>query len=104
MLAVLMGVVGATGDILVNRWAATGSFRWWLMAAPFWLGMMSLLGYTLRANLAQFSVVVVIALLVNILIVLLWDTVIMKTQLLSLQLAGIVVAIVAMVLIELGRK
>jgi hypothetical protein len=99
-----MGLVGATGDILINRWAATGSFRWWLAAAPFWLGMMSLLGYTLRGSLAQFSVTVVIALIVNILFVLLWDTIIMKTQMPAIQLVGIVVAVAAMILIELGRK
>lgn len=104
LMVVAVAALGATGDVLVNQWAKTHLVRWWLMSIPVWVMTATVFGFVLRERHYSFSVALVVILLFHSGLVLAWDALAERAILTLTQWAGVAVAIVAIVLMEVGRK
>lgn len=103
-LLVLVGVIGAVGDIAVNQWAKSHRFEWWLTTCAIWIGAASLFGLLLRWQHFSFGVAVILALLVHSGVVLVWDAIWEGAKLSPLQWLGIFCAVLAFCLVEAGKS
>lgn len=103
-LLVIVGFIGALGDATINEWARTSRLWWWLVSIPIWIAAATLFGYVLHWQYFNFSLAVVVALLVHSGAVLLFDRTILGARFSALQWVGVVLALLALVLLELGRS
>lgn len=101
---ILVGLVGAVGDAAVNQWARTHRSEWWIVSCLIWIGAATLFGVVLRWGYFSFSVAVVLALLVHSGMVLLLDRMCYGVRLAAIQWVGILCAIIAFCLLEIGRQ
>lgn len=101
---ILVGLVGAVGDAAVNQWARSHKVGWWLVSCLIWIGAATLFGIVLRWGYFSFGISVVLALLVHAAMVLLLDRMYYGVRLASIQWAGILCAVVAFCLLEIGRQ
>lgn len=104
LLVIAVALLGATGDILVNQWAKTQLIHWWLISIPLWIGAATVFGFALRQEHYTFGVMVIVILLLHAVLVLAWDSFIEGVSLPPTQWVGVMAAIAAMVLIEVGKK
>lgn len=102
-LLVVVGFVGAIGDIAVNQWAKSHRVEWWLASCAIWIGAASLFGILLRWQHFSFGITVVLALLVHSGIVLVWDAIWERARLSPLQWLGVFCALLAVCLVEVGK-
>lgn len=102
-LLVLVGLVGALGDVTVNQWARSNQVWWWVVSCFVWVLAATIFGFVLRLHHFTFSVTVVLALVIHSITVLLIDRVCYGVKLPPLQWAGILCAVLAFCFVELGR-
>lgn len=102
-LLIIVGIVGAIGDIAINQWAKSHRFEWWLASCAIWIGVATLFGVLLRWQYFTFGVAVVLALLVHSALALIWDAAWERTKLSPLQWLGVFCALLAFCLIEIGK-
>lgn len=103
-LLVMVGFIGAIGDIAVNQWAKSHRFEWWLASCAIWIGAASLFGLLLRWQYFTFGIAVILALLVHSGIALVWDATWERVRLSPLQWLGVLCAVLAFCLIEVGKR
>lgn len=104
LMVVAVAALGATGDVFVNQWAKTHLVRWWLMSLPVWVVTATVFGFVLREKHYSFSVALVVILLLHSGLVLAWDALVERAILTPMQWTGVAAAIVAIILMEVGRK
>lgn len=104
LLIVAVVLSGVAGDILMNQWAKTQLFLWWALSVPVWVLTATVFGLVLREQYYSFGVVVVIILLFHSGLVLAWDTFVENVTLAPMQWVGVVAAVIAITLIEVGRR
>jgi len=103
-LIIAVGVTGAVGDILINRWAQSRDLFSLVISYALWILSVTLLGYFLRLERYTFASAIVIAVIVHTTVAVIADIRIFGGRITNLQWIGFVFALVAFVLIELGRK
>jgi drug/metabolite transporter superfamily protein YnfA len=101
---ILVAIFGVAGDILINQWARTELVKWWLLSVPVWVVAATVFGIILRQGHYSFGTMVVVILLLHSCIALTWDALVEGAVLTPMQWVGVGVAIVAIILIEVGRK
>jgi hypothetical protein len=102
-LLVLIGLLGAVADAVLNQWAKSGRVGWLLAAYLSWVVVATALGYLLKLGHFSFSGAVVGFLLSNTAFAVLLDYLFFSGRLGSWQWAGIACAVVALCLLEMGR-
>lgn len=103
-LLVLVGLIGALGDVTVNQWARSNQIWWWIVSCFVWVLAATIFGSVLKLQHFTFGVAVVLALLVHSLCVLAFDYAWYKASLSRWQWLGVVCAILALCCVELGRR
>ena len=103
LVLIAAGLLGAASDALLNQWARTGRWPWLLTAYGAWLVVATLLGLILRWGYFGFGAAVVLFLLVNSLAALVLDRALFAGKLTPWGWVGVVLAVAAIVCIELGR-
>jgi hypothetical protein len=103
-VVLLLGILGAISDLILNCWAKNQRLSWLLAAYGAWLVVATLLGILLRWGYFNFGSAVVLFVLVNCAVVLLIDYKYFLTRLSVWSCAGIVLAIAAVVCMEIGRS
>lgn len=101
---VLLGLLGAISDATLNQWARTSRTSWLLLSYALWIAVATLLGLMLKAGHFGFGSAVVVFLLANCVAAVLLDHVWFGRKSTPWRSAGIGVAVVAMCLIEFGRR
>lgn len=103
VIVVLAGLLGAVSDVVLNQWARTGKTGWLIAAYACWLIVATVVGLILRADYFGFGAAIVLFLLVNSMGALILDRALYGSRLSGLSSLGIVLAIIAMICIEMGR-
>ena len=104
LMVVAVAMLGGVGDVLVNQWAKTQLVQWWLWSIPVWVLTATVFGVALREKRYSFGITVVVILLLHSGLVLAWDALVERASLAPTQWAGVAAAMVAIVLMEVGRK
>ncbi len=102
-LLVLVGLVGALGDVTVNQWARSNQVWWWIVSCFVWVLAATIFGLMLKLHHFTFGVAVVLALVIHSITVLLGDRACYGVKLSPLQWVGILCAVLAFCFVELGR-
>jgi drug/metabolite transporter (DMT)-like permease len=102
-LLVLVGLLGAVADAVLNQWAKSGRVGWLLAAYLSWVVVATALGYLLKLGHFSFSGAVVAFLLSNTVFAVLLDYLVFSGRLGAWQWAGLACAVVALCLLEMGR-
>ena len=103
VVLILVGILGAISDAILNQWAKTNQTAWLLAAYCSWIAVATLLGYILKWRYFTFGGAVVVFLLVNSAMAVLLDYKLFGGKMTAWQWVGITLAIVAMCCIEIGR-
>ncbi|MDO8590130.1 MAG: hypothetical protein Q7R69_02560 [bacterium] len=106
-LVICAGFVGAVADVLISYWSQTNRLVWWLAGAAGSLGFVTGLGLIIRLGVIgghTLTVALVLVVLVNVAFVAAWDVIYNVAGPTTLQWLGIVLALGAVVCLELGRK
>ena len=101
---IVLGLLGAISDAVLNKWAKTDKLGWLLAAYASWLAVATLLGMVLRWDYFSFGTAVVLFLLVNTLGAVVLDSWLYSNRLNVWGWIGIFLASGAIVSLELGRS
>jgi len=104
LMVLAVALLGVVGDVLINQWAKTYELRWWMASVPFWLLMATMFGFVLRQKHYSFSIALIIILLIHSGLVLAWDVLVERAVLTPMQWGGVVAGLLAITLMEVGRK
>ena len=104
LLLILIGLTSSVSEILLFKGVKAAQPI--LLAAAFavWIASLSLMGLLFRAQHFSFSAIVVLATLVHLIVALLWGVAFADAKLSSLEIAGLIFAIIAVVLLEAGKS
>jgi len=97
-------VVSGFGDILIFRWAKNGGGSWLSSGLALWIVGLMLVGMVFRYSTLPFSIAVVLLVVIHVLVDVAWDVAFLGTKLTSLQWAGVTLAVLAVLLLQIGRK
>jgi len=103
-LLILVGFTGAIADIWVYEWSRTDRSLWMLLGCVAWVISLVLFGVLLKADGAKFSSVFMLASIFHVVLVLICDLVWYGTRFNKLESIGLILAIVAVLLLELGKE
>ena len=107
ILVICVGLIGAIADVMVSYWSQTNRLSWWLGAAVGSLGFVTGLGVIIRRGMSDgytLTIALVLVVLCNLALVVVWDVYSSGTSPTVLQWVGVVLALGAVVCLELGRK
>lgn len=104
LLLLLVGLSGGAGDILLYQWAKSSRAGWLVAALASWLVSVLLFGLLLKYGGRGLSVSFAMAAVLHIAMVLTWDFWFVGSRLNRLELAGLALAVVAVVVIEIGHS
>lgn len=102
-LLVVVGVLGAAGDAVLNRWARGEGAKWLALSYGVWVGVATLFGLVLRTERFTFGAAVVVALVVHSTVAVAIDRTYFGGHVTAVQWVGLFLAISSLVLIEVGR-
>jgi hypothetical protein len=100
---IVVGMMGAISDAILNQWAKTGRTSWLLAAYASWILVATMLGYILRLNYFTFGAAVVLFLMVNSVAALVLDHTLFAGRLTGRGWLGIGLAVAAIICIESSR-
>ena len=100
---IVVGILGAVSDAILNQWARTGRTSWLLTAYASWILVATLLGYILRLHYFTFGAAVVLFLMVNSMAALVLDHTLFAGRLTARGWLGIGLAVAAIICIEGSR-
>lgn len=101
VLAISAGLIGGVGDALLNQWVKTGGKLWWLGGGyTCWLLALTLFVLMLKRGLLAHCVI--LFLLSNCVFVLIVSSLVFHEAISIQKWVGIILAIVAIVMMELG--
>jgi drug/metabolite transporter (DMT)-like permease len=103
VLLVLIGLTSSASEILLFKGVKAAQPLWLMAAFALWIASLSLMGLLFRAQHFSFSAVVVLATLVHLLVALLWGVAFADAKLSPLEIAGLLLALFAILLLEAGR-
>ncbi len=107
ILVVLLGVEGAAADIVCGHWGKVRTLGWWCSSAGLWLVYMTGFGLAISFGKGRgysTTISVIIVLVASTICVGAWDIIHEQTKFTPIQWLGIVLAMSAMLLFELGKK
>lgn len=99
-LLVLVGVLGAIGDIAVLKWSKTWRLDWWVASCVLWIIVASLFGWLLGMKQFNFGIAVILALLCHSGCALLYDVQFNGAKLDYVQWLGVVSGIITLCLLR----
>lgn len=102
-LLVMIGISSGAGDILLYKWAKSRNPVWLMLSYTVWLISLTLLGFFLRAEHFSFGAAILLATIIHLVVSLCWGYFFTDSRIHSLELAGLILAIIAVILMELGR-
>lgn len=103
-LLLATGISAAIGDVSLYRWAKNGGAIWLLGSYILWMLSVTFFGVYLRWGEMTFSFAIILAMIVQIAIVTVYDATIVKAQITPMRWAAIVLGVISLVLYELGDK
>jgi len=102
-ILIASGALGALGDVLMNHWAKSGKTLSLVASLFLWVVAVSAFAWLLKAGRFPFGGAVVLGLLVHSTTALIFDRLYFGGRLSIWQWGGIALAVLAMVLIDLGH-
>jgi len=102
-LLVIIGGVGGIGDVLLYKWAKSQNIVWLIFSYFAWLFSLTLLGFFLRLEHLTFGATIVLATAIHLVVGLVWSFCFVGNKPSRLEMAGIVLAVAAVILMEMGR-
>ena len=99
-MLLLIGLTGAVGDIWLYRWAQSNRPLWFVSGLASWLISLILFALLMRSKPRSLSVTFVLIAVVHTAVVLGWDHFSEGTQLSRNEIAGALLAIAGVLLIE----
>lgn len=102
-LLLIIGIISGLGDILLYKWAQLHSASWLVAAYGVWLVSLTLLGLFLRLEHFTFGAAIVIATIVHLTVGLCWSFCCTGASLGRMEVLGLLLAIIAVILLEIGR-
>lgn len=103
VLLVLIGLTSSVGEILLYKGLKSANSFGLLVAAALWFTSLMLLGLLFKMERFSFGAVVVLATVIHLTVALLWGLFFTGNRISSLELAGLVLAVIAVFLLEAGR-
>jgi len=91
-------------DAVLNQWAKVGGIGWLLGSYASWIAVATVLGLMFRAQHFSFGAAVVIFLVANVVFAVFVDRFVFKGTITRWQWLGIGLAVVALVVLELGKQ
>lgn len=102
-LLVGVGLLGAISDAVLNRWAKVGGIGWLVASYAAWCVVATVLGVMYRAKHFSFGAATAIFLLANVVFAVGMDYLLFEGKITKTQWAGIGLAALALVVLELGK-
>jgi len=102
-LLILIGLTSSIGEILLYQGVKSMHSFWLLATAALWFASLTLLGFLFKMEHFSFGAVVVLATIIHLVIGVLWGIFFTGNKISSLELAGLILAVVAVILLEAGR-
>jgi drug/metabolite transporter superfamily protein YnfA len=103
LFVAIIGIIGGVGDVLLYKWAKLDQLFWLMAACGVWLVYIVLFGLFLRLEYFSFSIAVVVATVIHLLLSLLWGFFFTDVKLNRIEWAGLILGILAVVLLEIGH-
>ncbi len=103
LLLVLIGLTSSVGEILLYKGVKSASSIWLLAAAALWFVSLTLLGLLFKMEHFSFGAVVVLATIIHLTVAVLWGLFFTGNRISLFELAGLILAVVAVILLEAGR-
>lgn len=103
-LLIASGITGGLGDIWIYNWAKTGKLYWLLLAGTVWLASLFLFGLLLKWDSRTFSAAFMLCTVMHVVLVIVCDILYFGGRLNRLEWAGMVVAAIAVFMLEIGRE
>ncbi|MFM7316790.1 MAG: hypothetical protein ACKO5E_07560 [bacterium] len=103
-LLVASGLTGGLGDIWIYNWAKSGKPHWLFLAGFVWLASLFLFGLLLKWDSRTFSAAFMLCTVMHVVLVIICDILYFGGRLNRLEWAGMVVAAIAVVMLEIGRE
>ncbi len=107
ILVVSVGLFGAVTDVVLNQWSKTLSLNWFVLSAVMFIAFMIGLGTTMRLGATReysMTIALLLVLLVNVAGVGVWDVLFGGAHFTLQQKLGGILAILAIICFELGKK
>lgn len=99
-----LGLLGAISDATLNQWAQSNRGAWLVLSYGLWIAVATLFGLILRAEHLSFGTAVIVFLTVNSAFALALDILVFGGSLNARQGLGVLMAVGAMAMLELGRS
>lgn len=104
VLLVAASIAAGVGDIALYRWSKSET-HWWLAASCLlWMASITFFGFYLRWTANTFSFAVILAMIVQIIIVMGYDILVLRTKMNTLQWVGMLLGVLAIVIHQLGQR
>ena len=103
LLLVLIGLTSGVGEILLYKGVKPLQPLLLLAAGGLWCVSLTLFGVLLRIEHFSFGAAVILATIVHLAIAIGWGLLFTGNKVSSLELAGLILAIIAVILLEAGR-
>lgn len=102
-LLILIGLTSGAGDVLLYKWAKARGPIWLLVAYGVWIISITLYGLLFRLEHFSFGAAVLLATVIHLVVSLLWGFIFTQSRLSSMEIAGMLLALIAVILLEFGR-
>ena len=102
-LLVLIGLSGSVGEILLYKGVKSVNSLWLLAAGGLWFVSLMLMGLLFKMEHFSFGAVVVLATIIHLTVAVLWGLLFTGNRISPLELAGLILAVIAVILLEVGR-
>lgn len=99
----ISGLAGALGDIWIYNWAKSGKWQWLILASIVWVASLLSFGLLLKWDTRAFSTAFILCSVIHIVMVIGSDVIYFGGRVNRLEAAGMIVAILALILMEIGR-
>jgi len=104
VLLVASGITGGLGDIWIYNWAKSGKTYWLILAGIVWVASLYLFGLLLKWDTRTFSAAFMLCTVMHVVLVIFCDLLYFGGRLNRLECAGMVVAAIAVIMLEMGRE
>ena len=103
LLLLLIGITGGLGDIWIYLWARSDRPVWLLLASVVWLISLVLFGLFLRFDSRGLGTAFMLSSVLHIGLVIAFDQLFTSARMNRLEWAGLFLAVLAVLLLELGH-
>jgi multidrug transporter EmrE-like cation transporter len=103
-LLIMIGLTSGAGDIMLYKWARSSQSGWLMGSYASWFSSVALLGLLFRMEHFSFGAAVVLATMIHLAIGVFWGFLFTGSKISTLELAGLILAIIAVIMLEVGRS